>query len=272
MSKEVVIKSNRYGINLVLDSHIPFQELLEHVADKFRETGDFFKDSQMAISFKNRELTAEEEQQMIEVIMENSAIRIVSIIDNDPVLEARMKEQVQAAKQSGQPDKGVGEKAEATEQKEQQTPSKRTDTKEASLTEVEQQVVQPGMGIDFYKGNLRSGQVLESASSITIVGDVNPGAKIVSAGNIVVLGSLKGNAWAGAEGDKSCFIYALEMRPLQLQIGELIAKSPDKEKGTRRIRRKEKDAKNAGISQIATAKDDNIMLEPVTRNILNMLS
>ena len=37
-------------------------------------------------------------------------------------------------------------------------------------------------GGQFYKGTLRSGQVLESDSSIIILGDVNPGAKILSAG------------------------------------------------------------------------------------------
>ena len=42
-----------------------------------------------------------------------------------------------------------------------------------------------------YKGTLRSGQVLESETSIIILGDVNPGATVVSKGNVVVLGTLK---------------------------------------------------------------------------------
>lgn len=46
-------------------------------------------------------------------------------------------------------------------------------------------------GGQFYRGTLRSGQVLESDSSIVILGDVNPGAKIVSGGNVVVLGSIR---------------------------------------------------------------------------------
>ena len=40
---------------------------------------------------------------------------------------------------------------------------------------------------EFYRGTLRSGQVLESVSSVVIVGDVNPGAKIISQGNICLL-------------------------------------------------------------------------------------
>lgn len=264
MSKEVVIKSNRYGINLILDSRIPFQELLASIGKRFRETGDFFKDSRMAISFKGRELTAEEEQEIIDVIMQNSSVRIVSIIDDDDAMEARMKERVEAVIQREQA------AAEALVKEalsgEGTAPGKADSPEETPADAPQEQVT------DFYKGCLRSGQILESSSSITLVGDVNPGAKIVSEGNIVVLGSLKGNACAGAGGDRGCFIYALEMRPLQLQIGDIIAKSPDKEKGPKRGRKKEKDAKNSASSYLATTKDDNILLEPVTRNILNKLS
>ena len=121
----------------------------------------------------------------------------------------------------------------------------------------------------FYKGTLRSGQVLESVSSVVIVGDVNPGAKIISQGNIIVLGALKGNAYAGAAGDSNCFIVALEMDPIQIQIGDILAKSPDKKmKPMRRLRRKEK---NPVIpeAQIAVAKGGNIYIEPITRASLN---
>ena len=41
----------------------------------------------------------------------------------------------------------------------------------------------------FYRGTLRSGQVIESEASVIILGDVNPGAKVVSSGNVIILGS-----------------------------------------------------------------------------------
>src|SRR5690606_8337210 len=44
----------------------------------------------------------------------------------------------------------------------------------------------------FYKGILRSGASLEFETSVVIIGDVNHGARVVSKGNIIVLGSLKG--------------------------------------------------------------------------------
>ena len=40
----------------------------------------------------------------------------------------------------------------------------------------------------FYKGNLRNGQVMDFETSIIIIGNVYEGAQIVSKGNIIVLG------------------------------------------------------------------------------------
>lgn len=79
----------------------------------------------------------------------------------------------------------------------------------------------------FYKGTLRSGQMLESESSIIILGDVNPGAKVIAKGNVIILGALKGNIYAGAGGNEDAFVVALEMAPIQIRIGEIIARSAD---------------------------------------------
>lgn len=94
-----------------------------------------------------------------------------------------------------------------------------------------------------------------------------PGAKVISGGNIIVLGALKGNAHAGAYGNQQCFIVALEMEPIQIQIGELIAKSPDKQKTKKRLIKREKETNEE--LQIAVARDGSIYIEPVTRKILN---
>lgn len=88
--------------------------------------------------------------------------------------------------------------------------------------------IQSGRTGEFYKGTLRSGQVLECETSLIVLGDVNPGAKIIAKGNIVVLGSLKGNAYAGASGDENTFVAALDMDPVQIKIGNVIGRSADK--------------------------------------------
>lgn len=76
---------------------------------------------------------------------------------------------------------------------------------------------------------LRSGQRIETPFSLVVVGDVNPGADLVAGGDIVVLGSLRGTAHAGAY-DDDCFdkvIIALQMQPMQLRIGSVISRGSD---------------------------------------------
>lgn len=61
------------------------------------------------------------------------------------------------------------------------------------------------------------------------------------------------------------------MKPIQLQIGDLIAKSPDREKGEKRAKKKEKDSVNSYVPQIAVARDGNICIEPVKKGSFGRL-
>lgn len=111
----------------------------------------------------------------------------------------------------------------------------------------------------FYKGTLRSGQVAEFETSVIILGDVNPGAKIVSKGNIIVLGSLKGNAYAGAAGNDKAFIMALDMAPVNIQIADLFAR-PSEEKQPKNQPKEPK---------IVYVENGNIYIEPFSRDVIN---
>ncbi len=110
----------------------------------------------------------------------------------------------------------------------------------------------------FYKGILRSGASLEFENSVIIIGDVNHGARVVSKGNIVVLGALKGNAFAGATGNTNAFVVALDMRPMQIRIADTIARSPDKPS-----------KEESREPKIAFLEDGNIYIEPLNKSVLN---
>ncbi|MCB0339211.1 MAG: hypothetical protein KDD53_06390, partial [Bdellovibrionales bacterium] len=75
---------------------------------------------------------------------------------------------------------------------------------------------------------LRSGQRIETEHSLVIFGDVNPGAEIIAGGDIIVLGTLRGVAHAGAyeETGGGRFIFALSLQPTQLRIGTIISRGP----------------------------------------------
>lgn len=110
----------------------------------------------------------------------------------------------------------------------------------------------------FVRGNLRSGQVLEMETSIIVIGDVNPGASITSKGNIIVIGALKGTAFAGAGGDEDAFVFALDMSPVQIRIADTIARAPDGP-----FKNEPKEAK------IAFLEDGNIYIELINKKVLS---
>jgi septum formation inhibitor MinC len=75
-------------------------------------------------------------------------------------------------------------------------------------------------------GPVRSGVILDHVGHLIVFGDVNPGAEVRAAGNIVVLGRLRGTAHAGIGTDVG-FILALRLQPQQLRIGRLVARASD---------------------------------------------
>ena len=81
---------------------------------------------------------------------------------------------------------------------------------------------------------------------------------MVSKGNVVILGSLKGNVFAGACGNENSFVVALDMQPMQIRIADIIGRSPDKPM---------KDAVKE--TKIAFIDEGNIYIEPLTKDVIN---
>lgn len=182
----VVIKGNKSGIRLVLDDSLSFDELKKEVCDKFEASTKFLGEAQVALSFEGKELTEDEEAQLLQVIKEHSKLDVVCVIDND---------------------------------------KKREEYFTHSLNE---RLMEMNMNSGhFYKGTIRSGEQLDFETSIILLGDVNAGANVISSGNIIVLGNLNGTAYAGSTGKEDSFIVALKMNPVQLRIGDVIARSSD---------------------------------------------
>ncbi len=77
------------------------------------------------------------------------------------------------------------------------------------------------------KETVRSGRSIFHEGDVVVLGDVNPGAEIIAAGDVIVWGRLRGLVHAGALGDDSARICALELTPTQLRIADQIAISPD---------------------------------------------
>ena len=75
----------------------------------------------------------------------------------------------------------------------------------------------------FLNRTLRSGTRIEFPGHVVVLGDVNPGAEIIAAGNVVIWGRLRGMVHAGSKGNKNAMICALDLSPTQLRIADEVS-------------------------------------------------
>ncbi len=73
-----------------------------------------------------------------------------------------------------------------------------------------------------YDGSLRSGNKIEYEGTIIILGDLNAGAEAISGENVIVLGTIRGLAHAGASGNREAIIYANEIDAPQIRIADIV--------------------------------------------------
>lgn len=82
-------------------------------------------------------------------------------------------------------------------------------------------------------GPLFTGEEVISDTSLLIIGDVKAGAKIQATGNIIVTGTLAGEAMAGYPNNRNTYIYAGDYETAIFRIGDLskeIEKNLEKKK------------------------------------------
>ena len=221
MKEAVLIQSFSNGIALHLDAEMPFEELLQEIAYKFSEARAFFGKASMALSIEERQVTGAEEIRILETIRQNSDLNIICIVGKD---EATNKNFIRA------------------------------------LAHMEKKL-SGGEDGQFMKGSLKNREVLETENSIIILGDVYPGSAVISAKNIIILGGLYGEAYAGGNGQEGAFVAALEMEPERIKVGDFKYK-PATKQSKWGIRPKVQ-------PKIAYVKNNKVVFEPLTKEVLS---
>ncbi len=112
----------------------------------------------------------------------------------------------------------------------------------------------------FHRGSLQAGQTLETEGSVVIIGNVEKDAAVVASKDIVIIGSLFGEAYAGAAGDDSHFIVALKFDPQKCKIGDVRYGGAKEKSGLFAN-------KNKFIPQIAFVKNNEIQVENITKEL-----
>ena len=180
MKNLVIVKSFPNGIRVTLDQDAPFLELLKETAGKFKESARFFKNAKVALAFAGRELSEDEETSLVEVIQNYTELEILCIMEE---WDSEGNRRFLGA---------LKEPAEALE--------------DHSLCRI-------------YRMHIHEGDVLESDRGIILLGSSDPGSLIVSKGDIIVCGTLAGEAIAGEEEDTERYIAAFDLCPSHLKIG-----------------------------------------------------
>ncbi|MBQ7066180.1 MAG: septum site-determining protein MinC [Lachnospiraceae bacterium] len=87
MTNYVNIKSFPHGLKVFLDEKATFDELLNEIVIKFKDSEKFFKNTKIAITFEGRTLTDSEERQIIGAIVSACDIQITCIVGKDQETE-----------------------------------------------------------------------------------------------------------------------------------------------------------------------------------------
>jgi septum site-determining protein MinC len=190
-------KGWRGGLLVHLPSEGDWPGLLETLSERLAQTRDFWEDAVVTLDLGDRDLPTGDLDHLWQVLREEFAL------DPKGLVSSRESLRVHAAAHD----------MEAWEAVPAATPK-------PTPPDPRNQTI-------YHKGTVRSGVVMEAEGNIVIVGDVNAGGVVRAGGDIVVFGTLRGVAQAGASGDLGAQILATNLRPTQLRIGALIARSPD---------------------------------------------
>ena len=182
--------------------------LLRELDERLGSTASFFRGGRVALHVGPRELTTEDLEALGQTILRNG-VSLWAVIGDSAATQAAAEALGLETTFAPRPTLLPGETQD-----------------ERQLEEVED----VGLGI-LVRRTLRSGQVVQHPGHVVVIGDVNPGAEIIASGDVVVWGKLRGIVHAGATGDDEAVVCALSLAPLQLRIGNHIARAPEEREG-----------------------------------------
>jgi septum site-determining protein MinC len=213
----IVFKGYRSGLSLVIPENGSFELFLQELEEHLLKAHSFFKNAKVSVQTGRRILTGEEQAKLTQILQEYGLLPQQGADPAEPATSRKFKNLAKPEK--------IGKAA-------------KTDFGDTITI----------------KRTVRSGQKVQFEGNLLIIGDVNPGAEVVAGGDIVVLGKLRGIAHAGANGDETAQIFALQLNPVQIRIAGIFTRDSDRTKGFK--------IKNKDFSpEVARIKDNLIVVE-----------
>ena len=220
----IAIKGVNDGLLIALSTTEKWQLVTDQLAARIDEKADFFAGASITIQLGTRPVP-KYELSSLKALLERRGLNL-SLVQSESETTRKSATALQVAIASGNSRAAPGPAQETAPVNPEETGTYGT----------------------LFRRTLRSGRTIHSEGHIVVYGDVNPGAKVIAAGDIVIWGKLRGYVHAGALGDESAVVCALDMSPSQLRIaGHLVTSPPGKRKGV--------------LPEVAYVRDDQIIVE-----------
>jgi septum site-determining protein MinC len=201
--------------------------LLRELDERLGSTASFFRGGRVALQVGPRELTTEDLEALGQTISRNG-VSLWAVIGDSAATQAAAE--ALGLETTFGPRAPLSPEATSPPRLERDEGPVLSKAEGQLGTEVEDMALRlaqdTSLGI-LVRRTLRSGQVVQHPGHVVVIGDVNPGAEIIAGGDVVVWGKLRGVVHAGATGDDGAVVCALSLTPLQLRIGNYIARAPE---------------------------------------------
>ena len=224
---------------LTIPADLPFDTLKEWLLEQVPARLDIIGGRTCRMDVGNRSLELFDLRRLLHLLTEEFEIDVSGLYTTSDAIrtfaerELKLKlwptdsEEEPRFQEEEQEEQQVDE-AEVHDTAEVESPLETTDRPQTDRPQTGPQIpVDPGRRTLNLHHTLRSGKVVRFEGDVVVFGDINPGAQVIAAGNIVVLGALKGMVHAGATGDEKSFVISLNLDPTQIRIGRKIAVLPD---------------------------------------------
>ncbi|HHY23721.1 MAG TPA: septum site-determining protein MinC, partial [Clostridiaceae bacterium] len=172
-NSSVVFKATNNGLILIMNDEYDFEEIYAQVEKKLAAAGKFFKGASLVVKYRGRKLSADEEEKICYLMSEKTEAKIIAF-EEDCNYDSNILENSFDFEENDKPVSYI---------------------KKFYFKGIEEGVTK------FYRGTVRSGQLLNFDGNVVILGDVNPGAEVEATGNIVIMGTLRGTVHAGMDGN-----------------------------------------------------------------------
>ena len=224
----VSVRGKSDGLVLRIGDEVAWDVVLRDLAAQFNQVNSraFFQGAMLHLDANGRKITPEEIEQLTGILGQ-FGVTLASVIDNSSLMQAYL---------------GIRETIPPVRPEQAQLQSLATwRTRSISA---------PGLSAVFVRQPLRSGEVFRHTETLVILGNVPNAAEVVTNGDILVFGRLRGVAHAGASGNENAIIGALLLTPTQLRISHHVLSRPNTL------------ASGVNIGEIARVHDGQIMIEP----------